>query len=310
MRVVVAMSTFDGERFVGEQIASILAQLPPDGLLLVRDDGSRDGTREAIAAIGDARISLTRGTNIGFACSFFQLLDAVPEDADMVMLSDQDDVWLPGRVDRAWQAMRDAGHEPVLYCSRMRLVDETLAPLGLSRGFGRGPSFENALAENIVTGCTVALNAPALRLGRLRGEPSRIHFHDWWLYLVTAAFGRVVADPEPTVLYRQHPGNVIGMGSGVARYRAMLRFLRKTNWVHVMFEQIEEFREVHGQRLDAQRRLLLDRFFNPRDRRAIARLLFAPRLFQQSLAGETAFRLLLAASAASGRGFLPREPAA
>lgn len=310
MRVVVVMSTFNGERFVGEQVASVLSQLPPEGLLMVRDDGSRDGTAHAVAAFADPRIALTRGDNIGFAASFFSLLDAVPAGADMVMLCDQDDVWLPGRIERAWQAMRPGGDEPVLYCSRMRLVDEQLRPLGLSRVPARGPSFGNALAENIVTGCTVAINAPALRLARERANPSRIHFHDWWLYLVVAAFGRVVFDPEPTVLYRQHASNVIGMGSGLARWRANLRFLRKTDWVHILFQQAEEFRELHGARLHEENRRLMDRYFAPRDRRATARLLFASRLFQQSVVGEIAFRLLLAASIISGRGLLPRRPMA
>lgn len=306
MRVVVVMSTFDGERFVGEQVASILSQLPADGRLLVRDDGSRDGTAAVVDAIGDPRVELTRGPNVGFAASFFQLLDAVPADAGLVMLSDQDDVWLPRRIDRAMQAVQSAGGEPVLYCSRMRLVDEQLRPLGLSRVPERGPSFANALAENIVTGCTVALNAAALRLARQRASPSQVGFHDWWLYLVVAAFGRVVFDPEPTVLYRQHGANVIGMGAGLARWRAIVRYLRKTNWVHILFQQVEEFRAVHGARLGEAERRVLERYFNPNDSLVTARLLFAPRLFQQSLVGEAAFRLLLAAAIVSGRGLLPR----
>lgn len=310
MRVVVVMSTFEGERFVREQVESILAQLPPEGRLLVRDDGSRDGTADAVAAVGDARISLTRGENLGFAASFFQLLDAVPADAEMVMLSDQDDVWLPERIERAWHVLGHTGEQPVLYCSRMRLVDAQLRPLGLSRVPGRGPSFANALAENIVTGCTVALNPAALRLAVQRPDPPQVHFHDWWLYLVVAAFGRVVFDPEPTVLYRQHGANVIGTGAGMGRYRTMLRFLRRTNWVHIMFLQIAAFRKVHAPRLHAAQLRLLDRYFDPHSPPAVARLLFAPRRFQQSLAGELAFRLLVAASIASRRGLLPAQVAA
>jgi glycosyltransferase involved in cell wall biosynthesis len=307
MRVVVLMSTYQGERYVGDQLASVLEQLPPEGRIVIRDDGSTDGTVDRILTVADKRVSLVRGPNIGFVRSFFWLMESAPPEAEMIMLCDQDDVWLPGKIERAWQALKDSDGEPTLYCSRLRLVDPRLGNLGLSPRWPRPPSFANALAENIVTGCTAALNPAALRIACRHGDLSRIHFHDWWLYLVITAFGHVIYDPEPTVLYRQHEGNVIGMGSGLARYRAILRFLRRTNWVHVMFNQIENFRAVHGPQLIEQRRQLLDRFFNPRDAMATARLVVTSRRFQQSLLGEAFFRLMLVACIASGRGLLPEN---
>lgn len=305
MRVVVLMSTYQGEQYVGEQLDSVLEQLPPEGRIVVRDDGSTDATVQRVEARADARVSVLRGANVGFVRSFFELMDRVPADAQMVMLCDQDDVWLPGKIERAWQAIEAGGDVPTLYCSRLRLVGPQLRDAGLSPARHRPPSFANALTENIVTGCTAALNPAALHLVRRHGDLSRIRFHDWWLYLVVAAFGRVVFDPHPTVLYRQHASNVIGMGSGLARYRAILRFLWRNNWVHIMFSQIENFRAVHGAQLEPANRRLLDRYFDPHGGRAVARLLLAPRRFQQSLAGEALFRLLLLASIASGRGLLP-----
>ena len=94
MRVVVLMSTYNGERFIEEQVCSILKQLPPEGLLMVRDDGSTDKTVEKIYAFKDNRILLERGENIGFGKSFLTLLNKAPIDAQMAMFSDQDDVWL------------------------------------------------------------------------------------------------------------------------------------------------------------------------------------------------------------------------
>ena len=307
MRVVVLMSTYQGERYIQEQLASVLTQLPPEGRIVIRDDGSTDETVAKIYGVRDERISLVRGPNVGFVRSFLELLGTAPDDAEMIMLADQDDVWLPHKIERAWNVIGGSADVPTLYCSRLQLVDKQLTPLGLSPNWPQQPSFQNALTENIVTGCTAALNVPAARLARRSGDPNRIYFHDWWMYLVVAAFGRVVFDPEPTVLYRQHGSNVIGMGSGMARYRAMLRFLRKTNWVHVMFEQIQEFGAAHGTQLDAQQQRLLDRYFDPHDGGATVRLLFAPRRFQQSLAGEILFRILVAACVASGRGLLPRR---
>jgi glycosyltransferase involved in cell wall biosynthesis len=308
MRVVVLMSTYQGERFVGEQLRSILDRLPPEGRIVIRDDGSTDGTVRCIASFGDGRVSVEAGANVGYARSFFWLLEHAPADAELILLCDQDDVWLPERIDRAWAALEGAGDTAMLYCSRLRIVDAQLRPLGLSPQLRGDPSFANALTENIVTGCTAALNPAALRLA-LRGvDPSRIGFHDWWLYLVVAAFGRVIYDAQPTVLYRQHGSNVIGMGSGLARYRAMVRFLRSRNWVHIMFAQIEHFRALHARCLDPEKRSLLDRYFDPHDWRAVARLLFAARRFQQSVVGEALFRGLLLACIASGKGLLPRAP--
>lgn len=306
MRVVVLMSTYQGARYVVEQLRSILDQLPPGGRIVVRDDGSTDGTPDTILALGDGRITLTRGPNIGFARSFLTLLAEAPEDADMVMLADQDDVWLPHKIQRAWDHLAPLAGVPALYCSRLQLVDAQLQPLGLSPLWQRAPSFENALTENIVTGCTAAMNPAALQLVQRCGNPALIHFHDWWLYLVVAAFGKVLYDPQPSVLYRQHGGNVIGMGRGFARYWAIVRFVWRTSWVHIMYRQIGNFRTVFSNTLDAQQHRLLERYFDPTSGMAVARLLLQPKRFRQSVFGDVLFRSLLLTELVNGRGLTPK----
>ena len=289
------MSTYQGGRFVEEQLRSILDQLPADGRVTVRDDGSTDDTVTRIDSVADTRVTVIRGQNIGYVRSFFALLAGAPDDADLFMLSDQDDVWLPNKVAQAAAHLAPLQDRPALYCSRLRLVDEDLRPLGLSPAWPRPPSFRNALTENIVTGCTCAFNRAALPLVRQYGDPSLIYFHDWWLYLVVSAFGHVIVDPEPTILYRQHAANAIGMGSGLRRWLAILRFLRKKNWIHIMYRQIENFRIVHATRLSSADRLLFDSYFEP-CWPALVRLVLAPVRFRQSLLGEMLFRLLLLAN--------------
>jgi len=306
MNVVVLMSTWQGERLVQEQLRSILDQLPVGGRVIVRDDGSTDRTVARIQELKDSRIAVIRGPNVGFVRSFFKLLDIAPDDADVIMLSDQDDVWLPNKIERAATHLAPMRDTPALYCSRLRLVDERLLPLGLSPKWERPPSFRNALTENIVTGCTCAINRAALPLARQYGDPGRIYFHDWWLYLVIAAFGQVIVDREPTILYRQHGTNAIGMGSGAGRYLAILRFLRKKNWIHIMYEQIENFRAVHGAQLRADHRRLLDSYFDCQRPLTAMRLLITPVRFRQSLMGDVLLRLLLLGSWITGRGFLSR----
>ena len=305
MRVVVLMSTYQGARYVVEQLRSILDQLPPGGLVIVRDDGSTDGTPDTILALADARITLTRGPNIGFSRSFLTLLAEAPEDADMVMLADQDDVWLPHKIQRAWDHLAPLAGVPALYCSRLQLVDAQLQPLGLTPLRKRPPSFQNALAENIVTGCTAAMNVLAVRLIRQCGDPALIHFHDWWCYLVVAAFGKVVYDPEPTVLYRQHGGNVIGMGSGLGRYWANIKFIRKTSWVQIMYRQIAAFLHVHQSNLSSAQRAWIARYFSPTSSMSVARLLGSPDCFQQSVLGGVLFRLMMVGEIIAGRRLAP-----
>lgn len=307
MRVVVLMSTYCGEKYVEDQVASILRQLPPEGRLIVRDDGSHDGTVAVLKVIRDPRLRVHEGRNLGFVASFLELLASCPADAEMVMLSDQDDIWLPNKVQRAWDVIGKSSDMPTLYCSRLQLVDDTLKSIGLSPCWPRQPSFANALTENIVTGCTAALNHVALALFRKNGDTRKIYFHDWWLYLVVAAYGKVVFDPEPTILYRQHGSNAIGMGSGWRRYWTIIRFLRKRNWVHIMFNQIDNFRAVHGNAIRVEQKHLLDSSFDPREWKAIVRLMLTPRRLRQTLVSDGLFRGILALDLLTGRGLLPKE---
>ena len=296
MRVAILMSTFNGAQFVGEQVASILLQLPADGILIVRDDGSTDDTVACIEAFDDLRIHITRGQNLGFAHSFLTLLARAPEDAEMVMFSDQDDVWLSGKIEKAWRQLLPYEGLPALYCSAQTLTDEALVPLEVTRRWPRGPSFHGALAENIVTGCTAALNRAATTLLKRAGVDPGIRFHDWWAYLVVTAFGKVVVDDEATLLYRQHGSNVIGHGIGWwGRQMQMLVFLRAHDWVGILLAQVLALRVHYWNELAPHRQQVLDRYFRVQDGRATARwrLVFSLCRWRQSSLQELMFRGLL-----------------
>ncbi|MEI8324261.1 MAG: glycosyltransferase family 2 protein [Betaproteobacteria bacterium] len=288
------MSTYNGERFVEAQIHSILDQLPAAGILLIRDDGSRDETVSRIEAFADARIHITCGENIGFSGSFLALMAFAPKDADMYMLADQDDVWMQNKIERAWNYIQRYLDKPILYCSKLRVVDEKLQSPRDSPIWPHPPSFRNALAENIVTGCTVAMNLPMLEIATKCSRRELIFFHDWWLYLVASAFGEVFYDEMPTILYRQHGTNVIGMGTGIHRYLAILRFLRRTNWTRIMINQVTILQETFGPFLSSQQSNLITRYFVPDTIKSRLRLIFSPARFRQRISGEIFFRMLMA----------------
>lgn len=296
MKIVVLMSTYNGEKYLPEQLESILDQLPNDGEVLIRDDGSSDSTLSILERVADPRVKIMAGENVGFCRSFFALIDAAPAEADLLFFSDQDDVWLPDKVERVVKAIGEMSETPAVYCGRTRLVDTELRPLGLSPTYSRGPSFECALAENIVTGCASAFNARARSLIARHGNLDLVQFHDWWAYLVISAFGNIVVDDIPTVLYRQHGNNVIGMGRGWRRAFSVLRFLIKQDWVQIMFSQAENFQRTHGSQLSERQRRYVNRYFNRADRLCVLRLIFAPRRFRQTLIDDILLRFLVLCS--------------
>ena len=299
-QVTVLMSTYQGERFVTQQVLSILDQLPPTGALIIRDDGSTDNTVERVKAIADSRITVVEGSNIGFCASFFALIAMAPEDAKAYFLADQDDVWLDDKIGRAvsWLASVQTG-TAALYCSRLKIVDESLNPRGLSpSGLGRS-AFVRALSENIVVGCTAAFNSVARRLILKTGDQSKIYFHDWWIYLVVSAFGNVHFDPKPCVLYRQHDSNVLGMGSGIFRYLTMARFIARQDFVRIMFEQADNLLTAHGERLSHDQRAIIRNYFDRRSRRSMVRLACARRKLRRRWLDDLLLRALVFFAASS-----------
>ena len=219
-RVVILLATYNGAVFLPEQLASYLTQTHADWTLLWRDDGSTDATIPVMAGFA-ARVGADRcrrldapAGRLGVQGSFLALLRAALPSlgpGDAVAFSDQDDVWLPEKLARGMAALAGAAEGvPALACARQRLVDATLAPLGESPQLCRPPGFPAALAQNIATGCTISLNRAAAALVAGSRAPEDM-LHDWWSYvLVAAAGGRVLADPLPLVLYRQHVANAVG----------------------------------------------------------------------------------------------------
>lgn len=228
-RIAILLSTYNGARYLPEQLASFLAQTERDWVLLWRDDGSTDttvGIMENFAAdVGSDRCSrVTTPGRLGVAGNFYALIAAARSLRLPVAFSDQDDVWLPGKLARALSAV-GSGPGPTIYCSRQTLVDDALTPIGVSAPVNRPPSFAAALTQNIATGCTVVLDAAAVALVAA-SIPPKGPLHDWWSYLlVTGAGGRVIADAEPTMLYRQHAANLVGAPAS-QRHRALAALRR------------------------------------------------------------------------------------
>ncbi len=217
----VLLATYNGAAHLPDQLESLASQQGVDWRLIWRDDGSTDGTLAILAAFTAAhpgrvmRLAAPSG-RLGAGPSFLALLAAAPPGEGYAFM-DQDDVWLPDKLARA-AGQLDEGATVV--CTRLRLVTAELEPLGFSPLPAREPRFATLLAHNIAAGCTMVMNSPARALA-LGAPLPETGFHDWWCaLLVTGGGGRLVFDPEPRILYRQHASNVIG---GASSWRQRVR---------------------------------------------------------------------------------------
>lgn len=217
----ILLPTYNGASFLKQQLLSIFAQSNKNWHLLLRDDGSSDDTVAVIEQFMQdtgveryQRILEPKG-NVGVSASFSALLRAVPPDAARVAFCDQDDVWLTQELAPASEALSAIPDTILaLYCARQLPVGHDLRSIGLSPSAPRPKELRNALVQNIATGNTVVLNSAAIdRLKKSRFPTDTMH--DWWAYLVvTETGGKVIFDPSPGILYRQHRRNVIGSKQG------------------------------------------------------------------------------------------------
>lgn len=212
MKLIILLSAYNGEKYIREQLDSLLAQTQKGVQILVRDDGSADGTREILADYAQkGALRRYAGENLGPACSFWHLLQDAP-DADYYAFCDQDDVWDKDKLEIAVSALEGADAEkPALYCGDVRVTDKDLHTLS-EHMVGPAPTdYPHALLRKLAPGCTYVFNRPAGELlRRFDAERLGIELHDWTAYQIIACFGSVLFDPTPHMCYRQHGDNFIG----------------------------------------------------------------------------------------------------
>ncbi len=209
------MSTYNGEQYLKEQLNSIYQQKGVNFSLLVRDDGSSDGTKKILEyEASQRRLEWYEGDNLGPARSFMDLLQQAPSDSDFYAFSDQDDVWIDDKLSVAVQAIGETD-SPALYFSSTRNVDETLTPLP-QKVFAPTLTFGESLIRQYASGCTMVFNR-CLRQLLLSYKPKFLYMHDMWVVSVALAVGaRVHYDPIPHILYRQHQSNAVGVTNSLS----------------------------------------------------------------------------------------------
>lgn len=226
-KVAILLCTYNGNKFLRQQLDSIFNQLYTNWVLYVSDDGSTDGTQDILLEYqekyGEDKVAILKGPGKGFAWNFVNLLEQCGSGYSYYAFSDQDDEWMPNKISDAVSFLEQKPTEiPTVHCGRTLLIDENSNPIGLSPLFNKKPSFRNALVQSIAGGNTMVINDKARDLIIKTKKWDDIISHDWWIYiLITGCGGGVYYCENPTLRYRQHSLNIIGSNTTMSA-----RFIR------------------------------------------------------------------------------------
>ena len=262
--IEVLMATWNGERFLEEQLDSLFAQTFQDFRLVVRDDTSSDSTMEILERYRSRypeRIEIRKNASRLGACGSFSLL-AQESVASYVAFCDQDDIWRKDKLEITFDAMQAVERErgvdvPAMVFTDVTLIEEDGRVVAsslwkLAHVNPEGAKLGNLLVQNLVSGCTALANRSLMVKGC--PIPSEAAMHDSWLALVACAFGILRPLQERTVQYRQHAGNAVGAGRGwrfgdvVKRLRHDERFDGEMN---LSRRQSKRFAAIYADQLTA-----------------------------------------------------------
>ena len=217
MEIVTLMSTYNGERFIREQIDSILAQEGCEVTLLVRDDGSSDGTCAILQEYMDrGLLHWYTGENLGPAKSFLDLVMQAPV-AEYYAFADQDDIWDTDKLAIGIESLKDC-QGPACYGANSRLVDINGVSLNIltdrrAKGIVRPLNcLLSALLHGGITGCTMVMNRTLIDVVQRCGAPNKVIMHDLFIQQICCSLGgAMLFDGRPHMNYRQHGRNTVGV---------------------------------------------------------------------------------------------------
>jgi rhamnosyltransferase len=211
-KILVLLSTYNGEHYILEQIQSILDQENVDLKIVVRDDGSNDSTVNILKGINDARLEIHAEQNIGCIHSFTWLVNYASEhylDYDFYAFADQDDYWMKEKLSKGIESInRRCNEKPMLYFCNMQLVDANLNIVKNIRNHDIDIRKGNAWLGGRAAGCTMVFNRRLLDM--YADNNPKFCYHDYWAFLIALYFGEIIYDNKPYIKYRQHEYNVLG----------------------------------------------------------------------------------------------------
>ena len=285
--ISILMASYNGEQYIAEQIESLLNQTAQDFKLYICDDKSTD---KSFAIVQDyaskypEKIFITQNeSNTGSAKSNFISMMIDHKD-DYIMLCDQDDVWLPDKVEKSLSKIKEleSKHEqtkPLLVHTNLYIVNESLETIAESffdmanAKCGKN-KLNNIIIQNIMAGCTIIYNRALADL-IIDDKPKYMVMHDWWLALIASAFGEIGTIYEPTLLYRQHDRNEFGVNRrspGAHLLHKLFNFTEVKETINSTYRQAESFLSVYKENMPQKSQELIAAYASMPNKKKLKKL--------------------------------------
>ena len=289
-KVLILLSTYNGEKYINQQLDSLFSQTYKEFEIIVRDDKSTDNTLEILKSYNVKLVDSVQ--NLGAKKSFASLLEYAIEnsDAQYFMFCDQDDIWEKDKIEKTLNEMKNIEQKnlntPILVHSDLKVADENLSIVSDSLWKYQNidpekDSLNRVLLHNVVTGCTTMINRKLAIL--IKDIPNEAIMHDWWIAMVASVFGKISYVQEPLMMYRQHGKNDTGAKHYGVRY-FINRFLQKTS-VEKYILQAKAFLEIYENELDPRTKEMLIDFTNIQKQNYFQKrvVLFKYKIFKNGL---------------------------
>lgn len=272
--ISILLASYNGEKYIAEQIESILNQTEKNFCLYINDDCSTDNTfkiaKEYEKKYPD-KIKVTKNDKNSGSAKYNFINMMIEHKDKYVMLCDQDDIWIPNKIEITLKKMlefenRYGKETPILIHTDLKVVDASLNEISnssknyLCANYNK-TKLNNLIIQNIVTGCTVIYNKALAKL--ILYPNGFIVMHDWWIALIASAFGVVNHCDEHTVLYRQHGDNSVG-ARNMKSLKFILNYATKTQCIkkaiYETYKQSETFLCTYNSMLSYEQKNLLKEY--------------------------------------------------
>ena len=293
--VNVLVSTYNGEKYIIEQLDSIVAQTYQDFHVYIRDDGSSDNTVKVITDYIknqhlQHRITLIEGTNVGFCRSFFALL-LLAKDGDYWAFCDQDDVWYEDKLSLAvsWMKGKETQEMPLLYHSAFELGNADLSEKKRYEPKPFAYQFYNAITSNLFFGFAVTINRSLYEL-LILANPEEIKYHDWFAAMITTAFGYYHMSHQIMAVHRQHEDNT----SPLYFFKKIPDGLKLLRGDTFYTRNAKEFMRLFGEKLSPEQREIISWFTQDKYSFSLAcKKAFYPKRWNPQIPVELVLRCLM-----------------
>ena len=296
LKVAIIVSTYNGEKYIKEQIESLIKQTYKNIDIYIRDDGSKDYTGSILENYSKkySNIKLYKEKNIGVVESFFCCLEKAINNADYFAFCDQDDIWHKDKIERAVSKIQSVtSNKPILYFTEFNYCDEKMKFNSTSKMNKRGYSFKNSLVECISSGNTMLFDKKMAEI-ILENRTEDICLHDWWVYMIATSLGIIIYDSEPSLEYRRTGNNVTPGGKGFLKLQLfrIKKFLFGDYFKNVK-KQIKKFKACFYNKLSEDDKKMIDLFdIDGYSIKTTLKKVFYPSFFRQNLIDELLIRCM------------------